>query len=143
MLNLLKRLLILLIVVPLSGIIIAMMAGPWTGLMTMLVAASGMRWKAPLAQSNRAHELTLPDVHIPNPSQPEQAINLAPEESSTLAPVIEARFQVDSTEMREIIIKQTRVQEKAPALPQTPWAQNPGGFAGRGPSQRERKKPRA
>ena len=143
MLNILKRLFILLVVVPLSGIIIGMVAGPWTGLMTMLVTVSGIRWKDRPAQENRDHKLTLPDVHISNPGQPERAVNLAPEESFSQAPVIEARFQVDSTEMRELIIEQTGVQEKAPALPQTPWAQNPAGFAGRGRNQRGRKNPRA
>ena len=143
MLNILKRLLILLIVVPLSGIIIGMMAGPWTGLMTMLVTVSGIRWKDGPAQENRGHKLALPDVHIPNPGQPDQAFNLAPEESSSRAPVIEARFQVHSTEIREIIIEQTGVQEKAPELPQTPWGQHPAGFAVRGRNQRGRKNPRA
>ena len=143
MLNILKRLLILLIVVPIAGIIIGMMAGPWTGLMTMLVTVSGMRWKDRPGQENRDHKLTLPDVHIPNPGQPEQAFNLASEESSSRAPVIEARFQVDSTEMREIIIEQTGAQARAPALPQAPWAQDSAGFAVRGRNQRGRKNPRA
>ena len=143
MLNILKRLLILLIVVPIAGIIVGMMAGPWTGLMTMLVTVSGIRWKDRPGQKNRDHKLTLPDVHIPNPGQPEQALNLAPEESSSRAPVIEARFQVDSTEIREIIIEPTGVQEKAQTLPQTPWGQNPAGFAVRGRNQRGRKNPRA
>ena len=103
MLNILKRLLILLVVVPLSGIIVGMMAGPWTGFMTMVVTVSGIRWKDRPAQANRDQKLTLQALHISNPSQPDQAFNLAPEESSSRAPVIEARFQVDSTEMREII----------------------------------------
>ena len=143
MLNILKRLLILLIVVPIAGIIIGMMAGPWTGLMTMLVTVSGIRWKNRPGQENTAHKLTLSDVQMPNPGQPEQAFNLAPEESSSRAPVIEARFQVDSTEIREIIIEPTGVQEKAPALPQAPWAQDPAGFAVRGRNQRGRRNPRA
>ena len=143
MLNILKRLFILLIVVPIAGIIVGMMTGPWTGLMTMLVTVSGIRWKDRPGQENRDHKLTRPAVHIPNPGQPEQAFNLAPEESSSRASVIEARFQVDSTEVREIIIEPTGVQEKAPALPQTPWGQNPAGFTVRGHNQRGRKNPRA
>ena len=143
MLNILKRLLILLIVVPIAGIIVGMMTGPWTGLMTMLVTVSGIRWKDRPGQENRDHKLTLPDVHKSDPGQPEHAFNLAPEESSIRTPVIEARFQVDSTEMREIIIEQTGVQEKALALPQAPWAQDPAGFAVRGRNQRGRKNPRA
>ena len=120
MLNLLKRLLTLLIVVPLGGIIIGMMAGPWTGLMTMLVTVSGIRWIDRTAQANRDQKLTLPAVHISNPSQSDQAFNLAPEESSSQAPVVEARFQVDSMEMREITIEQTGVQEKVPVLQRHP-----------------------
>ena len=143
MLNLLKRLLILLIVVPLGGIIIGMMAGPWTGLMTMLVTVSGIRWKDRPAEANRDQHLTLPALHTSNPSQPDQAFNLALEDSSSQAPVIEARFQVESTEMREIIIEQAGVQEKDRVLPKTPWSQNPAGFACRGHSQRGRTQTRA
>ena len=117
MLNILKRLLILLIVVPIAGIIAGMMAGPWTGLMTMLVTVSGIRWKNRPGQENTGHKLTLSDVHIPNPGQPEQAFNLAPEESSSRVPVIEARFQVDSTEIREIIIEPDRSSRKSAGAP--------------------------
>ena len=76
MLRILARITILLTIVPIVGMIIALTSGAWFGLLTMLVATSGMRChnrRRPQDQAGLQHRTfpgspNIPTVHDPVPN---------------------------------------------------------------------------
>ena len=128
--NILKSLPILLILTPLVGITAALIIGPWTGIMIMLVMVTEVRWRnLHLGPGNEELGQAQITPQVSEVHQLLEAVNFDPEHQPDPLPVVETRIQVDHAELIELADQHAETPEKTPPHLRAPWPQQPASFA--------------